>query len=117
MVALFAMAGFVVLLGLVPELWMGVLVLFLSGVCFTPAVSTVVAAMQAHTEDAYRGRVMSLWLMWFGMVSPAAVIIQGFVAELTSIGTALVATGMFSIALTLAFLLRGGHRAIDPPPV
>ncbi|MEQ8843113.1 MAG: MFS transporter [Acidimicrobiales bacterium] len=113
--ALFVMSAFVTLLGMVPALWMGVVVLFLTGVAFTPAVSTVVAAMQAHAEDAYRGRVMSLWLMWFGMVSPVAVIVQGVVAEVASIEIALMATGVIAAAVTLVFVLGGGHRAIDPP--
>jgi MFS family permease len=115
-VALLSMSSFVILAGLVPELWMGVVVLFLAGASFTPAVSTVVAAMQAHTDDEFRGRVMSLWLMWFGLVSPLAVIIQGVIAELVSIGVALVLTGVVSIIAMLVFVASGRHRAIDPPP-
>lgn len=117
MAALGAMASLVILVGLVPELWMGVVVLFLAGVSFTPGVSTVVAAMQAHTDDAYRGRVMSLWLMWFGMVSPVAVIAQGLVAEVASIGVALVGSGALVLVSLAWFARRGLHRAIDPPPV
>ncbi|MEM7141823.1 MAG: MFS transporter [Actinomycetota bacterium] len=115
--ALFALAGFVALLGVVPELWMGVVVLFFAGIAFTPAVSTVVAAMQAHTEDAFRGRVMSLWLMWFGMVSPLAMLLQGSIAEVTSIGTALVITAALSALATAWLVATGRHRAIDPPEV
>jgi MFS family permease len=117
MAALGVMASLVILVGLVPELWMGVAVLFLAGVSFTPGVSTVVAAMQAHTDDAYRGRVMSLWLMWFGMVSPVAVILQGLVAEVASIGVALVGSGTLVLVSLGWFARRGLHRAIDPPPV
>lgn len=113
--ALLSMSGFVIVAGLVSEVWMGVVVLFMAGLSFTPGVATVVAAMQAHTDDAYRGRVMSLWLMWFGMVSPVAVIVQGFVAELASIGVALVGTGLLGIVAGSVLVSRGIHRAIDPP--
>jgi MFS family permease len=115
--ALLSMSSFVIVAGLVSEVWMGVVVLFLAGLSFTPGVATVVAAMQAHTDDAYRGRVMSLWLMWFGMVSPVAVIAQGFVAEIASIGVALVGTGLLGIATGVMLVSRGIHLAIDPPAV
>lgn len=115
--ALFSMSAFIAFVGMVDALWMGVVLLFLAGLSFTPCVSTVVAAMQAHTDDAFRGRVMSLWLMWFGMVSPVAVVVQGFVAEQTSIGAAMVGSSVVVLVATGWFLARGMHRAIDPPPV
>jgi MFS family permease len=115
MVGLAAMASLVALLGVVPELWMAAAVLFLAGVAFTPAVSTVVAAMQAHTDDAYRGRVMSLWLMWFGLVSPLMVIVQGAVAEVTSIRVALFGTGVLALLVAVWLVATGRDVAIDPP--
>ncbi|MEZ5166253.1 MAG: MFS transporter [Acidimicrobiales bacterium] len=113
--SLVGMATSVAVLGVVPELWMGVVALFAAGVSFTPGVSNIVSAMQGHTADAFRGRVMSLWLMWFGMVSPVAVIVQGVVAEYSSIRVALVGTAALSLAGTAAFVASGRHLAIDPP--
>lgn len=115
--ALCSMSAFIALVGMVDVLWTGVVLLFLAGLSFTPCVSTVVAAMQAHTDDAFRGRVMSLWLMWFGMVSPVAVVVQGYVAEQTSIGTAMIGSSVVVLGATGWFLARGMHHAIDPPPV
>lgn len=116
-VAVSALSVLIAVLGVVPESWMAALVLFCAGVAFTPGVATVVAAMQAHTDDAYRGRVMSLWLMWFGMISPVAVIVQGAIAEVSSIRVSLVVSGLVGLAGVGALVSGGRHLAIDPPPM
>ena len=57
-------------LAVAPVFWLGAVAMLLIGVGFVASTSNLVSAMQALADDEYRGRVMSLWLVSFGLAAP-----------------------------------------------
>lgn len=77
-------ALFTLMLAVVPTFALGVVAIGAVGLAFMVTMPTLTSALQTLCEDAYRGRVMSLWMMLFGLAAPASILIQGSIA--TAIG-------------------------------
>ncbi len=98
-----------VVLGLAPTLATGLLAMGVVGVGFMLTTSTLISSMQSLTVDAYRGRVLSIWMMVFSAVVPATVVALSSLADVVSIHSIVVGAGVATLVLC-ALLARGmGH--------
>ncbi len=107
-----AMAGqaAVVAMGLAPSWALALVATAVTGFCATWCGVSLQAAIQSDLPDAYRGRVMSLWIVvGFGTVALGALAIGG-VAEWVGIGMALALAGVAG-AIGQAMIILGGARA------
>jgi predicted MFS family arabinose efflux permease len=60
-------------------------VVALFGFAYFAAVTSLSTVLQKEVDDAYRGRIMSLWQLAFAGMVPLGVMAAGPVAEATSI--------------------------------
>ena len=74
------------------------------GVGMTLAFTSITTQVQNRSPDALRGRIMALWLVGFLGVRPFAAGLNGFLADIVSVGTALLTTA--AIVTVLAYLCR-----------
>jgi MFS family permease len=116
-----AVVGFVIavtgllLLGVANVFWVGAAAFFMIGVAQTVAAVSYNTAIQVQVNDAFRGRVLAVYLMAIQLGLPVGALALGTVATVT---------GTRWLALGCGFLLLGyfvwvmigfkGMRAIDP---
>ncbi|NKX43841.1 MFS transporter [Roseicyclus persicicus] len=97
--------GAVVAMGVAPAWPLAVLATALTGFCATWVGVSMQASIQSDLPDAYRGRVMSLWVVvGFGTVALGAFAI-GALAEWIGIGAALAVAGLTGAAVQGALIL------------
>ncbi|WP_419927879.1 MFS transporter [Candidatus Poriferisocius sp.] len=107
-VALFTLA-----LAVVPTFALGVVAMGGVGLAFMVTMPTLTSALQSQCEDAYRGRVMSLWMMLFGLAAPFSILVQGGIASVIGIRWVLVITAIAVTAYLASQLTRGRLRHLD----
>ncbi|HVT22589.1 MAG TPA: MFS transporter, partial [Mycobacteriales bacterium] len=95
-----ALAGF----GLLRQPGPAYPLVFVVGLFYFAAVTSLSTRLQEHLDDAVRGRVMALYMMGFGGTVPVGLLVGGQVAEATSVTTVVLAGG--AIALVLAAAVR-----------
>ncbi|HEX3899970.1 MAG TPA: MFS transporter, partial [Mycobacteriales bacterium] len=98
-----ALAGF----GLLRNVGPAYPVIFVVGLFYFAAVTSLSTRLQEHLDDTVRGRVMALYMMGFGGTVPLGLLLGGQIAEATSLTAVVVAGG--AIALLLAIVM--GPRA------
>ena len=96
-------------LALAPAYGLGVVAMAASGGAFIVLASAHNSSVQAVCDDRYRGRVLSLWMMQFGLLAPLGVLIQGSLAGVVGIrwmllGDAVLLVGYVSWATTSGLL-------------
>ncbi len=99
-----SLVAFAVLLtsfALVREAGLAFPVAFVLGFVYFMTITSLSISLQAHLDDAIRGRIMALWIMSFGGVVPLGVLAGGVVLDVISI-TALLLIGAV-VALLLAW--------------
>ncbi len=102
--------GAVIAMGLAPSWTAALLATAVAGFCATWCGVSLQAAIQSDLPDAYRGRVMSLWIVvGFGTVALGALGIGGL-AEWVGIGPALAWAGAIGAVLQLGVILGGARR-------
>lgn len=112
-VASFAGQGAVLLMGLAPSWPLVLIAVGLTGLTSTWCGVSLQSAIQSGLPDAYRGRVMSLWVVvGFGTVAVGAIGI-GAAADVIGIGYALAIAGALG-TLAMAFV---GVRARSNAPM
>lgn len=100
--------GAVVAMGLAPLWPLALAATAVTGFCATWVGVSMQAAIQSDLPDAYRGRVMSLWIVvGFGTVALGAFAIGGL-GDVLGISGALVATGLAG-AVVQATVILGVH--------
>jgi MFS family permease len=112
MVLIVALAGqgAVMAMGLAPNWVLALVATAGAGFCSTYCGVSLQAAIQSDLPDAYRGRVMSLWIVvGFGTVAIGSLAIGGL-AEWVGIGTALAIAGALGVLLQGAVILGGARR-------
>jgi MFS family permease len=80
---------------------------FMVGLFYFSAVTSLSTRLQENLDDAIRGRVMALYMMGFGGTVPVGVFAGGHLVDVTSV-TAVVGVGGV-IALLLAWAVRPRH--------
>jgi MFS family permease len=100
-----------------PVLWWGVAALFAVGLNYLGVLSGLSTTVQLHAPPAYRGRVVSFFLVALGVSYPVGALLQGPVAD--SIGirwtTACSAIALAVIMAAVAALRPGFVRAVGGP--
>ncbi len=71
----------VALLAGAPTLWVGAVTMGLSGFFFVFVSSSLITVLQTLAGDEFRGRMMSLWMMLFGISVPISNFAHGLLAE------------------------------------
>ena len=74
---------------------------------------TLTSALQSLCDDAYRGRVMSLWMMLFGLAAPLSILVQGAIASVIGIRWVLAITAFAVAAYLTTQLTRHRLRHLD----
>jgi MFS family permease len=100
-------------LALSPVLALGVIAMAIAGLSFMTVMATLLTAMQTICADAFRGRVMSLWMMVFGVTLPLGTLIQGSFAEVVSTRLVLLADAVLIGAVVAYVLARHLLRYLD----
>src|SRR5580693_3763562 len=103
--------------GAAPSLWLAVAALFGVGLVYMGVLSGLQTAAQLHAPAAYRGRVLSFFLVALGVAYPIGALAQGPVADhigvgWTTIAAALTLAGIYAL---VAWRSPGFVRAIVAP--
>jgi MFS family permease len=105
-----------VLLGLTGNWYVALAMVFLLGASLTINGIDLQASLQMTLDDAYRGRVMGLWIVLVIGGAAISAIGIGFLADLLGMSTALIGTGVTAAVLigaSMAWLWKG--RGAAPP--
>jgi MFS family permease len=76
-------------------------VAFVLGFVYFMTITSLSISLQAHLDDAIRGRIMALWIMAFGGIVPLGVLAGGVIVGYISISTLLLIGAV--VALLLAW--------------
>ncbi len=100
--------------GAVRSLWLAVATLFLVGLVYMGVLSGLQTAAQLHAPAAYRGRVLSFFLVALGVAYPIGALAQGPVADHIGVGwtTVSAALALAVICVLVAWRSPGFVRAI-----
>jgi MFS family permease len=96
-----------VLYGCAQTLWWAAAALFAVGLVYIGVLSGLSTVVQVYAPQAYRGRVLSFYLVALGVAYPIGALIQGPVADRIGIGWTTTAT-----ALLLALVMAGAGAAL-----
>jgi MFS family permease len=106
-------ALFTLVLAVVPTFGLGVMAIGAVGLAFMVTMPTLTSALQSLCDDAYRGRVMSLWMMLFGLAAPFSILVQGALASVIGIRWVLAITAMAVAVFLVLQLSRRRFRHLD----
>jgi predicted MFS family arabinose efflux permease len=95
----FFIALFLILIGCTNRFVLTGLGLAISGLCFITFSSTANSRMQLNTRDEYRGRVMSIYTLVFGGLTPVGNLYAGLIADRFGPRTGFWASGAIIILL------------------
>jgi MFS family permease len=95
-----------VVYGYAPHIVSAVLALTVVGALYIGLLSGLSTVVQLRAPEAYRGRVLSLYLVALGVVYPIGALLQGAVADVVGLPatTAGFALGLVVVVLALAWL-------------
>ncbi|MEW1973833.1 MFS transporter [Microbacterium profundi] len=87
-------------LGLIPAsaAWLALLWFSVMGAGMTLSLTALGIEIYSRIPDAYRGRVMALWLLGFMGARPFAALVNGSLAETAGVGVALAVTAVCPLA-------------------
>lgn len=94
------MSTFLMLSGLQTNFFLAALFLALTGFSTITFTATANAWVQLHSGDSMRGRVMSLYALMFGGVTPLGSLYAGWVVDRLGVGWAMVVSGALGLVTT-----------------
>jgi predicted MFS family arabinose efflux permease len=97
-----ALAGY----GSARSLWLAVPALFVVGLVYMGVLAGLQTAVQLHAPAAYRGRVLSFFLVALGVAYPIGALVQGPVADHIGVGWTTVAAALILAATYLLTVWR-----------
>ena len=102
---LLGFAAALAVFGLISAIWVAYPVVLLVGFAYFVTVTSLSTALQAHIDDAVRGRVMALWIMGFGGTVPIGLLVGGALATATSVRAVVLGGAVCALVIgTLAWL-------------
>lgn len=105
--SLAALPAVLILYACSQALWQGVITLFLVGLVYISVLSGLSTVVQLHAPSAYRGRVLSFYLVALGVAYPVGALIQGPVVDRIGIGWDTAATALVvSVVMAVVALRR-----------
>lgn len=103
-----------------PALWSTLVAMTLLGAAYIAALAGLQAVVQLRAPAAFRGRVVSLFLVALGTIYPLGALWQGVVGDALGLrwATTIGAGGLLVVMAGLAVLRPGALQALDaePPP-
>ncbi len=103
---LMALAAGMGLLAVAPTKWVALGALAIAGVGFIGSVTALNSAIQDRIEEDYRGRVMAVWSVFFLGVRPIAAIVDGSIADATSVRVGIGIPAVVAIVTALFLFTR-----------
>jgi MFS family permease len=97
--------GGLVVFALSPWLWLALAALMVVGIASTSYLAVNQTLLQTHTEDEYRGRVMSMYLLDRGM-APLGALLAGGLAAAYGVRDAVAVLGILTAAFAVAIAVR-----------
>lgn len=105
-----ACSSFAILAGLAPAYWLVVALLLPTGFFMIYFAQAANQRVQLGVDAAFRGRVMSLWVLVFVGTNPVGAPVVGWVAEHFGAGSAIWGGGLVSLLTAAAALAWQLHR-------
>jgi predicted MFS family arabinose efflux permease len=102
-----AFACTLIAFGLSRNLGLTLVIAFVAGICIVGVISLYSSLVQLTTNDAMRGRVMSIFMLAFRGGMPLGNLLAGWVAQRWSITAALSVNGAVLAVVALTFILKG----------
>jgi MFS family permease len=104
----------VILLGSAPSYPLGLACLLLMGVCYLLLSVSLNTAIQVRVAEAYRGRVLSIYLMGLMAGVPFGALIEGRSAQLVGLRAVVIGAGAVQLGFAAVAALSGrGYAALD----
>jgi MFS family permease len=115
--SLAALPPALILYGSAQDLWQAAAALLAVGLVYIGVLSGLSTVVQLRAPAAYRGRVLSLYLVALGVAYPIGSLIQGPVVDRIGIGWTTTATALLLAAVlaAAAVLAPGARRALLGP--
>lgn len=115
--SLAVLPGVLIVYAMSPALWWGVIALFAVGLTYLGVLSGLSTVVQLYSPQAYRGRVLSFFLVALGVSYPIGALVQGPIVDSIGIGwtTASSALALAVIMAAAAVLRPRFVRAITGP--
>jgi DHA3 family macrolide efflux protein-like MFS transporter len=95
----------VVGLGLIPDFWLYLLCMGLSGLVMSLFNAPMMATLQTNIEPAYMGRVFSVLAMMGSVMMPLGMVLWGPLGDIADIGWLLIGSGAALFLMGFVFLL------------
>jgi len=101
-----------------PSLWSAAAAMTLLGAAYIGVLAGLQAVVQLRAPVAFRGRVISLFLVALGTLYPLGALWQGLVGDALGLrwATTIGAVGLLAVLAGLALLRPAALRALDPQP-
>ena len=96
----------VVGLGLAPVYGVAVAAMFVMGLMYLLLATSLNTGIQARVEDEFRGRVMAIYLSSLLLGVPLGALIQGQLAEIASLRSVIVGSGLLLLAYSVVTMVR-----------
>lgn len=111
------MSLFLVLLGLEKGYKLACITLFVIGLCSIVFTALVNSTIQLNSSDNMRGRVMSVYSLVFGGVTPIGSLFAGNISEYVGAPSCMIISGIIGILATsyTIFVLRKNRSGMDMP--
>ncbi len=104
--SLAALPAVLILYACSQALWQGVATLFLVGLVYISVLSGLSTVVQLHAPAAFRGRVLSFYLVALGVAYPVGALVQGPLADRIGVGWDTAATALLVSAVMAVVALR-----------
>ncbi len=101
------------LLGFMDQYWLAAVTLLIIGLCMISFTASVNTMIQLNSDDHMRGRVMGVYSLVFGGVTPIGSLIAGKISEVVGISMGLLicgAIGILSCVWVYLCYVRVNHR-------
>jgi predicted MFS family arabinose efflux permease len=102
-------------LSVAPVVALGIVANAVIGAAFMLAMSTTLSAVHALCDDEYRGRVMSAWLILWGLAAPLGIMLTSL-SSVIGIRRVLAIDATLVVAFFAITRMRGQLHLLDPAP-
>lgn len=106
-------AAFVCFVALSSSLSTGIVAITGAGAGFLVVIATDNSCIQALAKDPWRGRVLGIWLTFYGIAYPMGVLVQGILADRIGVRTVLLGDAVLLTIGTVVLMVRGTMEALD----
>lgn len=109
-IGFFGFGFLLVAVGYSPRLWVAAAFLVPLGLFYLAVLATLNTGTQLLTPDAFRGRVMSIYILGFAGLMPVGALLEGLLAKAIGIGHTLAVAGVILLAY---IAVAAGRRRLD----